>query len=245
MINSIWIETSDAPEFEALKTDAKTDVLIIGGGIAGILCAYMLGLSGVSYMLVEADRICRGITRNTTAKITAQHGLIYDKLIRKFGTETAQMYLQANLESLEKYRELCREINCDFEKKDSFVYATDTTKKIEDELRALEKIGFPAEFSCNLPLPVSTVGAVKFRDQAQFHPLKFLYALAENLNIYEHTKVLAFEDNKVVTSGGKISAEKIIVTTHFPLLNKHGSYFLKLYQDRSYVIALKAAQNIA
>lgn len=244
MRNSIWLETSHAPEFEALKTDAKTDVLIIGGGIAGILCAYMLKQAGVGYMLVEADRICQGITRNTTAKITAQHGLIYDKLIREFGVEAARMYLEANLKAVEKYRELCREIDCDFEKKDSFVYARDTLKNIEKEIKALEKIGFAAEFSGDLPLPISTVGAVKFRDQAQFHPLKFLYAIAENLNIYEHTKVLAFEQNKVITNGGKISAEKTIVATHFPLLNKHGGYFLKLYQDRSYVVALKTAQNI-
>ena len=81
MINSIWPEASNAPKFQALKTDAKTDVLIIGGGIAGILCAYMLKQAGTEYMLVEADRICQGITRNTTAKITAQHGLIYDKLL--------------------------------------------------------------------------------------------------------------------------------------------------------------------
>ena len=243
MKNSIWTDTTHAPEFEALKTDAKTDVLIIGGGIAGILCAYMLGQEGVEYMLVEADRICQGITRNTTAKITAQHGLIYDKLIREFGAEAAGMYLEANLKAVEKYREMCSEIDCDFEKKDSFVYATDTPKKLEKELKALERIGYSAEFSVGLPLPVSTVGAVKFKDQAQFHPLKFLYAVCENLNIYEHTKVLEFVPNSVITNGGKIRAEKIIVATHFPLLNKHGGYFLKMYQHRSYVTALKSAQD--
>ena len=244
MINSIWPEASNAPKFQALKTDAKTDVLIIGGGIAGILCAYMLKQAGTEYMLVEADRICQGITRNTTAKITAQHGLIYDKLLRKYGVEAARMYLEANLTAVEKYRELCSQIDCDFEKKDSFVYAADTLRKIENELAALEKIGFAAEFARDLPLPISAVGAAKFRNQAQFHPLKFLYALAENLNIYEHTKVLAIGRNEVITSGGRISAEKTIVATHFPFLNKHGSYFFKLYQSRSYVIALEAAQNV-
>lgn len=244
MINSIWCETARAPKFEALKTDSRTDVLIIGGGIAGILCAYMLEKAGVEYMLVEADRICQGITRNTTAKITAQHGLIYDKLLKKYGADTARMYLEANLAAVEKYRELCREIECDFENKDAFAYSADSPQKLENELRALEKLGYAAEYCRELPLPVPNVGAVKFRNQAQFHPLKFLYAIAEKLNIYEHTKVLAFERNAVITSGGRISAEKTIVATHFPLLNKHGSYFLKLYQSRSYVIALEAAQNV-
>ena len=127
MRNSIWIETSHAPQYHPLHTDASTDVLIIGGGIAG-----------VRYMLVEADRICRGVTCQTTAKITAQHGLIYDKLLRELGIEAARMYLEANQTAVQKYRELCRGIDCDFEDKDSFVYATDTPRKLENELKALE-----------------------------------------------------------------------------------------------------------
>ena len=244
MLNSVWPEETRKPEFEALKNDTVTDVLIIGGGIAGILCAYMLKQAGVGYMLVEADRICNGITRNTTAKITAQHGLIYQKLIREFGTEAAKMYLEANLKAVHKYRELCGTADCDFDTADSFVYATDTLRKIENELQALERIGFKAEYSCGLPLPLSAAGAVKFRNQAQFNPLKFLYTVAGDLNIREHTKVLEFERNKAITNRGVITAEKIIAATHFPLLNKHGGYFLKLYQSRSYVIALKSAQNV-
>ena len=244
MLNSVWPEETRKPEFEALKNDTVTDVLIIGGGIAGILCAYMLKQAGVGYMLVEADRICSGITRNTTAKITAQHGLIYQKLIREFGTEAAKMYLEANLKAVDKYRELCGTADCDFDTTDSFVYATDTLRKIENELQALERIGFKAEYSCGLPLPLSAAGAVKFRNQAQFNPLKFLYTVAGDLNIREHTKVLEFERNKAITNRGVITAEKIIAATHFPLLNKHGGYFLKLHQSRSYVIALKSAQNV-
>lgn len=244
MLNSVWPEETRKPEFEALKNDTVTDVLIIGGGISGILCAYMLKQAGVGYMLVEADRICNGITRNTTAKITAQHGLIYQKLIREFGTEAAKMYLEANLKAVDKYRELCGTADCDFDTADSFVYATDTLRKIENELQALERIGFKAEYSCGLPLPLSAAGAVKFRNQAQFNPLKFLYTVAGDLNIREHTKVLEFERNKAITNRGVITAEKIIAATHFPLLNKHGGYFLKLYQSRSYVIALKSAQNV-
>lgn len=244
MLNSVWPEETRKPEFEALKNDTVTDVLIIGGGIAGILCAYMLKQAGVGYMLVEADRICNGITRNTTAKITAQHGLIYQKLIREFGTEAAKMYLEANLKAVDKYRELCGTADCDFDTADSFVYATDTLRKIENELQALERIGFKAEYSCGLPLPLPAAGAVKFRNQAQFNPLKFLYTVAGGLNIREHTKVLEFERNKAITNRGVITAEKIIAATHFPLLNKHGGYFLKLYQSRSYVIALKSAQNV-
>lgn len=94
-MNSIWSETAKSPEFNALDGDIKTDVLIVGGGIAGILCAYELQKAGVDYALIESERICGGITKNTTAKITSQHGLIYQDLIKKFGTEKARAHYDA------------------------------------------------------------------------------------------------------------------------------------------------------
>lgn len=241
---SVWTDTSTLPEFESLKKDIKTDVLIIGGGIAGILCAYMLAENGIDYTLVEAERICGGVTNCTTAKITSQHGLIYNKLIHEYGAEKAKMYLDANEAALKKYRSLCRSIDCDFESKDSYVYSTDDYTKISKELKALEKIGCDAEFADRLPLPLSVEGAVRFKKQAQFNPLKFISAISKNLNIYESTCVRQLIGNTAVTGKNKIRAKKIIVATHFPFINKHGSYFLKLYQHRSYVIALENAAQV-
>ena len=243
-MQSIWTETAQLPQFEPLKQDTKTDVLVIGGGIAGLLCAYFLEQANVPYVLVEADRICGGITKDTTAKITAQHGLIYDKLIQEFGLEKARLYLQANQKALEMYRTLCRTIDCDFQERNSVVYTLDDRQKIEKELEALRKIGFPAKSANALPLPFSVAGAVCFEGQAQFHPLKFLSAIAQELRIYENTRILALKPGTAVTNHGIITAEKIIVATHFPFLNKHGSYFLKLYQHRSYVLALKHRREI-
>jgi len=227
-----------------MSQDMQTDVLIIGGGMAGVLCAYQLQQAGVSYTLVEADTLCSGITKNTTAKITSQHGLIYGQLIRRFGVEGAQMYLRANEDALDTYRDLCADIACDFEEKDAFVYALNDREKIEKELSALEKLGYPAEFAETLPLPFPVAGAVKFPRQAQFNPLKFAAAIASGLNIFEHTRVRELTDRGAVTDHGTITAKKIIVATHFPFINKHGSYFLKLYQHRSYVLALEDAPNV-
>ena len=169
-MDSIWTQTARLPAFNSLQSDLRTDVLIIGGGMAGLLCAYKLTRAGVNCALVEAKRICGGITKNTTAKITSQHGLIYDKLIREFGVERARLYLEANQAALEEYRSLCRGADCDFEEKDAFVYSTDSRKKLERELKALDRLGFDAEFVENVPLPLATVGAVKVKGQAQFHP---------------------------------------------------------------------------
>lgn len=212
--------------------------------MAGVLCAYMLHNAGVRYALVEAETICGGITKNTTAKITVQHGLIYDELIRRFGLERAKLYLEANLRALELYGEMCGRIDCGFEKKDSYVYSLDGRRKIEREIKALAKLGAHAEFVSRPPLPFDVDGAIKYPNQAQFNPLEFAYAVADGLNIYEHTKVRELIGTTAVTDVGRIAAEKIIVATHFPFLNKHGGYFAKLYQHRSYVIALENAPDM-
>lgn len=243
-MSSVWTQTARLPAFAPLAGDQKTDVLIIGGGITGILCAYLLEQAGMDYMLVEGESICSGVTQNTTAKITSQHGLIYDKLIREFGVETARLYLQANQQALERYRSLAKDIDCGFQQRDSFVYSTRSRRKLEQEVEALEKLGFPARFVSELPLPIPVKGAVCFPDQAQFHPLKFLAALVEKLKIFEHTRVLELKPGQAVTNRGTITAERMIVATHFPFLNKHGSYFLKLYQSRSYVLALENAGKV-
>lgn len=189
---SIWSDSVTLPSFKELKKNISTDVLIIGGGITGILCAYMLDQAGIDYTLVEASTICNGVTKNTTAKITSQHGLIYHKIMNRFDTKSARMYLEANEQALEGYRQLCRHIDCAFETKDAFVYSLDDSEKIRLELDALKKIGFPAEYAATLELPFSTAGAIKFSNQAQFHPLQFLAHIAEGLRIYEHTMVPGF-----------------------------------------------------
>lgn len=243
-MKSLWHNEADRPSFPSFKGNIKTDVLIIGGGITGILTAYFLHEKGVPYILVEKDRICGGTTGNTTAKITFQHGLIYDKISGSYGSEKAAMYLRANRMAFDRYAELCSKIDCDYERKDNFVYSRNNRKKLEDELTALQRIGYPAGLAESLPLPFKTAGAVRFPDQAQFHPLKFLYSIAGGLNIYENTFVREMIGTTAVTDHGKIHADKVIAATHFPFINKHGSYFLKLYQHRSYVLALENAQNV-
>ncbi len=241
---SVWKETCNKHNFDKLEEDIKTDVLIIGGGMAGVLCAYQIQQAGVSYILVEANTIGDGITKNTTAKITCQHGLVFDKIVKKYGINKAKMYLDINQTALEKYRSLCKIIDCDFEEKDSYVYSVDNKQKVKSEIKALEKLGFYAEFVNDLPLPFDVAGAVRFPNQAQFNPFKFLCAISRDLNIYEHTKVRELVGTTAITECGKIIANKIIVATHFPFVNKHGSYFIKMYQHRSYVIALENAQNV-
>ncbi|MBD5162613.1 MAG: FAD-dependent oxidoreductase [Oscillibacter sp.] len=238
-MESIWTRTADLPRFQPLDGDLKTDVLVIGGGITGILCAWTLRRRGVDCALIEADRLCGGTTGHTTAKITSQHGLVYHRLMKEFGADAARLCWQAQEAALERYRELCREIPCDFEEKDNFVYALDSRAELEKELEALERIGAPARFAGELPLPFPTAGAVSLPRQGQFHPLKFLAALVKDLPVYEHTRALEWSPGLVRAERGIIRAEKVIAATHFPFITNHGGYFLKLCQHRSYVLALE------
>ncbi len=243
-MKSVWKNTQKMPSFPRLENDVKTDVLIIGGGMAGILTAFMLDKAGIDYILIERNEICSGVTKNTTAKITSQHGLIYGKLTDIYGPEYARMYWQANEEALEQYRQLCRGISCDFEEKSNYIYSVGCNDNVLNEINALKELGIPAAYVDNAPLPISVAGAVEFKNQAQFHPLKFASKIAKNLNIREHTSAEEFKGNTVVTDYGSIKAKKIIVATHFPIINKHGGYFLKMHQNRSYVIALENAANV-
>ena len=240
-MESIWHKTIQLPQFPQLKGDVSTDVLVIGGGMAGLLCAYQLKRAGVDCIVAERTRIASGVTANTTAKVTCQHGLIYSKLAKKYGLEAAGLYLKANEQSLSEYRALCADIPCDFEEHSHTVYSRQDLHALEEELAVLSKLNYPAELAGSLPLPVPTIGGIRFPRQAQFHPLKFLSGIVGNLTIYENTSVQSLSKTEAVTEHGRIHANAVVVATHFPFLNKHGSYFLKLYQQRSYVLALENA----
>ena len=237
MKKSVWTDGVSLPSFKALEGDVKTDVLIIGGGLCGLLCAYCLGRAGIDYVLVEGNKIASGVTKNTTAKITFQHGLIYHKLIKAYGEEKAGMYLRANMQAFSEYEKLCKILDCDYETKDAYAYSITDRAKAEDEVLAVNRLGYNALFTEKTELPFKIQGAVRFKNQAQFNPLKFLSQIAKGVSSYENTFVRGYTPDGIITDKGKIRAEKIIVTTHFPFINKHGGYFLKLYQHRSYVLA--------
>lgn len=241
-MESIWRKTTVMPAFAPLHGAHQTDVLIIGGGIAGLLCAYHLWEAGVNCLLLEADRICGGVTGNTTAKLTSQHGLCYHRIAKRYGMDAAGLYLEANERALAKYRKLCSKIDCGYEERDNYVYTLADRRSMERELTVLHRLGYRVDFAEELPLPIDTAGAVRFPRQGQFHPLQFLYSLVAGLPIHERTKVLELMPHGVRTEHGTVTAEKIVIATHFPILNKHGLYFMKQYQHRSYVLSLERAK---
>ncbi len=244
MEKSIWKEFSEKKNFEKLNDNLECDVLVIGGGMAGILTAYYLQKVGRNVVLVEAHTIGSGMTANTTAVITAQHDTMYKDMIANNGFDVAKDYLYANLQAVENFKQLVEDeqIDCDFEITPSYLYSH--KHSLEDEVKALHKLGYEAELVQDIDLPFEIKNAVKFKDMAQFHPLKFLYAMAEKLTIYEHTMVKKIDDHTAYFDGGNIKFKQAVVASHFPFVNKHGMFFIKMYQARSYVMAIENADAI-
>lgn len=251
-----WIASTNKTDYPALKEDIKVDVAIVGGGIVGITTALLLKNKGLKVAILEANKIAHGTTGHTTAKITSQHSLIYNKIISKFGEEKARQYAEANESAIHFIANLVKEknIDCDFSFRPAYVYtqSEDYVEKIEKEVKAASKLGIKASYEHNIPLPLDIKAAMKFDNQAQFHPLKYLLSIAKDIpgegsNIFEFTKVVDIEDGEpstVVTSNGnRVTADKVIIASHFPCYDGLGMYFARMYAEKSYLIGVKVKEK--
>ena len=242
-MDSIWSQTCQIEERESLPGDTGAENAVIGAGMAGVLIASALQEAGAKVVVLEANRIASGQTRNTTAKITSQHGMIYRNLTEAFGTAKARQYAMANEAALEAYRRMVNNqgIDCDFAVQSAYVYG-DNIEALRAEAKAAANLGLPASFTERTALPFPAAGAVRFDRQAQFHPLKFLKAVSAPLTIFEKTPAEVVEDHRIFTPHGTVTADKIIFACHYPFINFPGMYFARMHQDRSYVLALENAQ---
>ncbi len=243
---SLWKQTSQHIKREPLAGDIRADAAIIGGGLAGILIASFLKERGVHAVVLEANEIGSGQTENTTAKITSQHNHMYEKLISSAGKDAAKKYAQANQEAISQYKKIIDErcIECDFEMRPAFIYSTKTLEPLMREAEAAASLGLAATLTKETALPFEVLGALRFEGQAQFHPLKFLYALAQELEIYEHTRVDKVEGENVSAGQHNIIAKHVVFACHYPFINAPGYYFLRMHQERSYLLALENAAQL-
>ena len=259
-MNSYWIDSvpNILKEHKSLDKDLNVDVCIVGGGITGITCAYMLSSNGFKVALLEKDLLACKTTGNTTGKITSQHGIFYKYLIDTFGHDFAKSYLDANEYALKNIKEIIKSNNiaCDFSIQDAYIYTQNEAdvQKIKDEVNAVNSLGFNSEFVTNISLPISNIkGAIKFPSQAQFHPRKYLTSLCEiiknnNGKIFENSRVydIKKEDSEYVTytENNKVKSKYVILATRYPIINFPGFYFLKMYQEMSYIIGVETNSNL-
>lgn len=247
-MESVWLKEVSFQKRSPLHKNMKADVAVIGAGITGLLTAYFLKGKGIHTVILEADRICGGQTKGTTAKITSQHNLIYGRLIRSYGEEMARHYALMNEWAIGEYERIVKERNiaCDFTRCSANLYSCAETEVLKREAEAAQKLGISARFQTECELPFEVKGVLEFRNQARFHPLKFLKEIEKGLEIYEGTSVEKVEhhgmgNSSVVTKNGTVTAGKVIFACHFPFINLPGYYFARMHQERSYVVAFENA----
>lgn len=245
-MKSIWTQTTKIPGRNPLPGNKKTEVAVIGAGLFGILAAHYLKEQGKEVIVLEANRIGSGQSGYTTAKITSQHNLIYQKLVNTMGEKHAAAYALANQQAIRDYEKLIDRyrIACHFEKKDAYLFSVNESEILRQEADCAARCGIPASFVRETELPFPVHGAVRFADQAQFHPLEFIEALSGDLTVYERTNVREVKGHEIITNRGVVKADHIVFACHFPFVNIPGFYFLRMYQEKSYVMALGPVKEL-
>lgn len=251
-MKSIWERNAGknrCGNYPEINRDDSFDAVVIGAGMAGVLTGYFLQKAGVKTALLEANRTGSGQTGKTTAKITVQHGLIYDKLLTHFSREQAGEYARESMNSIVAYEDLIRRehISCQFQKCSSFLYSRKSTEELKKEESAAKKLGISCKFTNETELPFPVKGALEFREQAQFHPLQFLYQIAEagRLQIFENSRVQQVKGQEITCNGFQIRARYIVFACHYPFVNIPGFYFMRMHQERSYILALENTTKIS
>lgn len=246
---SYWMASTPLTDYPSLNDDTEVDVAIVGGGLVGITSAFLLKKEGYRVAVIEADRIVQGTTGHTTAKITSQHVLIYNYIKIQMGMEKAQQYADANQSAIDMIESIVKEknIDCDFERQSAYVYTQQDKyiQQIADETITASSLGIKATYLEEVPLPVKIKAAMRFDNQAQFHPRKYVLSLAKDIPgggsyIFEHTRAVDIQESSeymVITNNGKkVTAKYIIAASHFPFHDGTGLYFTRLYPERSYAL---------
>jgi glycine/D-amino acid oxidase-like deaminating enzyme/nitrite reductase/ring-hydroxylating ferredoxin subunit len=247
---SLWLDTAPEDGFPRLDRPLSVDVAVLGGGIVGISTALLLKRAGMTVAVVEADRVGAGVTGHTTAKLSSLHGLTYARLSSSFGDDGARVYGEANQAGIEQVAQWVEgeRIECDFRRKPNYTYVSSRERlaDIEQEVDAAQRAGLPASYTEEVDLPFAVAGAIRFDDQAEFHPRRFLLGLAalipgDGSHVFEGTRATGVSEgrpSRVETTGPPLTAGDVVVATHFPFLDR-GLYFARIHPERSYALGVR------
>lgn len=247
---SIWQEMPGYESQKAPELNTIFDVIIVGGGITGVTSAFLLQKAGKKCLLLEARNLAFGTTSGTTAHLNTILDLTYAEIEKKFGEENTKLILASTLEAINLVEENVIQlgIDCDFSRREGYLFSVDEkqTKKLEEAFSCSLKAGCEVEYADSIPLPVGFQKSLVFKDQAQIHPVKYVYGLAKNFEasggvILQNCRFEGVKENEeqileVETSLGKMRARNLIYATHIPP-GRNLMHF-ECAPFRSYVIAV-------
>lgn len=255
---SLWRTFYQKPLYPRLSEDLQADVVVIGAGITGLTCAYLLKQAGFSVVVLEKDTVGGGTTGRTTGKVTSQHGITYADLQQRQGIETARAYGRMNQAALEQVAAIVKaeRLECDWQRDDNYVYTTDATKvaQFRQEATVAANLGLPATFETTSPLPFAIQGAVKFANQGKINAQKYVLGLAHAIQgdgcvIFEQSTVIGIRDGepcRVRTSGGSVQCKDVVVATNVPTLPlmARGGYCILEYPTESFIVSGQPQQQL-
>jgi glycine/D-amino acid oxidase-like deaminating enzyme len=243
VLRSLWLEGRSGVARPRLERDIAADAVVVGAGIVGLTTALLLEREGLSVAVLEMRHVAAGATGYTTAKLSSLHGLTYRQLAKSVGRDGARTYGEANEAGIARVFELADElaIDCDLRRKPNHTYAEDAADldKVREEAALARELGLPASYVEETDLPFAVAGAVRFDDQAEFHPVKYVEGIAAALRgpVHEDTRVTGIGSGAVNTAAGaRVRAKHVVVATHLSFLDR-GLYFARCHPERSYVVA--------
>jgi glycine/D-amino acid oxidase-like deaminating enzyme/nitrite reductase/ring-hydroxylating ferredoxin subunit len=240
---SLWLDGLPDSGYPTLDGDATVDVAVVGGGITGLTTALLLKRRGLDVAVVEADRVGTGVSGNNTAKVTALQSTLYSSIVQRHGETGAADYAAASLAGVAQLAALVEEegIDCGLQRRPAYTYAYAESEHdaVEREAEVAKRAGLPVvlERESTLDVPFPVYGAVRLDDQLLIHPARYAAGLARAVGrIYEHSRVIKAGDDGVRTAGGQLRADRVVIATHYPILDR-GLYFARMEAIRSYCIA--------
>jgi glycine/D-amino acid oxidase-like deaminating enzyme/nitrite reductase/ring-hydroxylating ferredoxin subunit len=248
VVGSLWFEGVRRAAHAPLDRDITVDVAVLGAGIVGLTTAFLLERQGARVAVLEGRHVGAGASGYNTAKLTSLHALTYRKLARSLGSDAARTYGVANEAGIARVFELAGElgIDCDLRRKSNYTYTESESDldQLRQEAEVARGLGLPASYVEDLDLPFPVAGAVRFEEQAEFHPVKYLHGIAAALNgpLHEGTMATNVQGGRVRTAAGAtVAAEHVVVATHLPFLDR-GLYFARCHPERSYVVAGRTSE---
>ncbi len=244
----------------SLEPEIKYDVVVVGGGLAGLTTALLASRAGARVAVLEARRIGDGTTGNSTAKLSLLQGTQLSRIRRRHSAATAERYVEANREGQQWLLRYCDEHDVAAQRCAAVTYAQTpkAVRAVRDEYDACREAGLDVEWVDQLDVPFVNHGGVRLPDQAQVDPRSVLSALTADaidhgVHVFENTRVLGltglasghvmFGERCLDTERGPVRADTVVLATGTPILDR-GGYFARLHPQRSYSVAFEVPGEI-